>query len=298
MTRWKGIMLCTLVLGVGACRTVHVQAPEVEGVPAPQQVLQEKKTSLQEKKKASAPLPEVLGGIVQSDTWTIYKDKEQEEFTGHVSYDNGIYVFKAGYALADRKAQTVTARENVYIKQQNPQGPTYEGYADTAHYNYQTGKGVLKSVSKNPVRLILTEKEQTVNARAKQIAFNTQTRVFVLSGNVYATRTTPQGTQTLQADKVTLKQDENYAHLEGNAVLSDGARTLQADTVIYDGQHDDAHAYGARPLVSGTTEQGTFAIIADDVRSDAQGHVVTLQGQVQGWLVSPELNENKINRQF
>lgn len=250
-----------------ACRTAHVNAPALQN--EPKQALAQKKESLQAKKKSAAQLPEVLGGIVQSDEWIIYKDKAQEEFKGHVFYDNGVYTFKADYALSERNQHSATARGNIYLKQQEKQSPAYEAWGDYARYNYKTGKGILKSTSKNPARLQITDAAQTVTARAQQISFDTNTQVFVLSGNVYAERTT-----------------------QGNR------QTLQADTVIYDGEHNTTTAYGARPLAAGSTEQGTFAIIADTVTSDAQGTVITLDGSVQGWVVSPELNNNKLNTKF
>lgn len=286
---------CVCVCGLQACRTVHVETPAVSDV-KPRQTLQEKKDALKTKHKRE--IPEVLGGIVKSDEWTIYKEEEQEEFSGHVSYDNGMYVFKAGYALSDRKKNTIIARQNIYLKQHERNAPTYEAWGDYAHYNYQTGKGILKSTSKNPARLRMQDDNQTVTATAKHISFDTDAGIFILTGNVAAQRTAQGATQTLQADKVTFKQAENYLRLDTNATLKDDQRTLQADTIIYDGAHNQARAYGARPLATGTTEQGTFAIIADNVSSDAQGNVVTLEGQVQGWVVSPALNENKINRQF
>lgn len=291
--------LCALLFTLQACHTVRVETPTVEQLPEkPRQTLQEKKDALKNKQKSASQVPEVLGGIVQSDQWTIYKEEQQEEFTGHVFYDNGIYTFKAGYALSDRKKGTVTARQDVYLKQHARKAPSYEAWADYAHYNYQTGKGVLKSTSKNPARLRLQDDTQTITARAKHISFDTNAQIFVLTGNVYAQRTVAEGTQTVQADKATFKQLENYLLLDGHASLKDDQRTLEADTIIYDGEHDHARAFGARPLATGTTQQGTFAIIADNVTSDAQGNVVTLDGQVQGWVVSPTLNENKVNRQF
>ncbi len=297
MKRHVAVLISALLLS--ACYRAQVKAPAVQNIPQPKQTLTQKKEALQQKKKSAAKMPEVLGGIVKSDEWIIYKEQAQEEFKGHVFYDNGQYVFKADYALSDRKQHSATARGNVYLKQKQLHEPTiYEAWGDYAFYNYQTGKGILKSTSKNPARLQLTDAAQTVTATAKHISFNTNTQVFILTGNVHATRVTPDGTQTLQADKVTVKQQENYVRLDGNAVLDDGQRTVQADTVIYDGEHNHSTAYGARPLATGSTEQGTFAIIADKVTSDAQGTVVTLNGRVQGWVVSPELNNNKINQKF
>ncbi len=287
-----------LLTWVAGCHTVHTNLPDAHSITQPaRQTLQTKKQKLQAK-HAPVKLDDTLGGIVQSDEWIIYKDKEQEEFKGHVFYDNDQYIFKAQYALSDRKQHTITASGNVYLKEQLPQHPVYEVHTDWGRYNYQTGQGYLKSTSSRPVRLQLTEPTQTVTAHAKRIEFNTQTQTATLQGNVFTTRVTPQGTQTMHADKAIIKQLENYVYLSGHATLSDGLRTLQADTIIYNGAQNEARAFGARPLVTGSAEQGTFAIIADNVSSDAQGKVVTLDGRVQGWLVSPQVNENKLNEKF
>lgn len=291
-------LLCLSVLFIAACHTVHTPLPDAKTLTRPaQQTLQNQKKKLQAQ-RPQTELADVLGGLVQSDQWTVYKDLEQEEFTGHVFYENGQYTFKSDYALSDRKAHTVTASGNVQLKQHLPQNPVYEATANWGRYNYKTGEGTLKSSSKNPVFVQMTDENQTVTARAKRIDFNTQTQIFTLQGNVLVTRVTPQGTQTMQADKIILKQQEDYVYLTGHAQLSDGQQTLQADTVLYDGAHNQARAFGARPLLTGATEQGTFAIIADTVASDAQGNHVTLDGRVQGWLVSPALNNNELNTKF
>ncbi len=294
----KNMFFLCVLLGLAGCYTVRTPLPDAKEVTqTAQKTWQDKKQALT--KKHTAPtFPESLGGILQSDQWAIYREQEQEEFTGHVSYDNGIYTFKSAYALSDRKNHTVTARGNVYLKYKEPTGSTYQAYADRARYHYQSGKGQLKSTSKNPVKLILTEPEQTVTALAQQVDFDTTAQVFILTGHVHVTRVTPKGTQTMQARKITLKQNEDYVYLDGDAVLSDGLRTLQANSVLYNGAKNEARATGARPLVTGSAEQGTFAVIADEVASDAQGNVVQLNGRVQGWLVSPELNKHKANTQF
>lgn len=292
---------CLLASAVvlGACHPMQVQTPSTKQFSQPaKQTLAQKKSALARKKKAATQLPQVLGGVVQSDQWVIYKDKKQEEFVGNVRYDSDRYAFKANYALSDRKQNTFTASGNVYAKHTDEQGTVYQAYADYGRYHYKTGKGVLKSTTSSPVRLVMTDNTQTITARAKQISFDMNTQVFVLTGHVDAKRTTQAGNQTLRADKATFKQLQDYLELQGNAVLADDLRQLQADTVIYDGTHNQAHAYGARPLATGSTQQGTFAIIADTVSSDAQGEIVNLSGRVQGWLVSPEINNNKINEKF
>lgn len=274
----------------------QVQTPVVNRLKAAKQSLQSKHTSRQE-------IPSVLGGIVQSDNWTVYRDKQQEEFSGHVFYDNGTYTFKSDYALSERAYNRLTAKGNVYLKQKEPNGTTYEAYAHTARYNYKTQQGTLQARnSSTPVKLIYTPtKDQPVTATAQKVTFDLDKRIFTLEGKVHVERNTPQGLQTLSARKAYLKQTEDYIKLEGNAILSDSLRSLEAETIIYDGAHNESYASGERPLLHGSTEQGTFAIIADKVSSDAEGNKVILDGQVQGWFVSPQINQvdfSKFNQGF
>ncbi len=281
-----------------ACTPVKKEGPQVVA-PAAKTRLNVAKTSLKNKKEKVMDVPPVLGGLVQSDSWIIYKDKQEEEFKGNVSYDNGSYQFKADYALSQRAQHLFTARGHVFLRQNEPDGSFYEVHSDNARFNYQTQRGTLSANAKNKITLIFQdEKKQLSKAYAKKVSFDLITKIFVLEGNVYMERTSQQGTHTLQADKVTFKQLENYALLEGNAKLSDGERTLEAQVIEYDGQHDSSSATGSRPLAYGKTEQGTFAIIADKVESDASGNVIHLDGKVQGWVVSPQLNDEKINSKF
>ena len=291
-------VLCLVsVLALSACRATRVTLPDTATV-HPKPALTKAKKSLTPK-APTRQLPPVLGGLIQSDSWVIYKDKQQEEFVGNVSYDNGAYIFRAGYALSDRKNNTFTARQNVFLKQNNPDGTFYQAEADYARYNYNTQQGALSCAGKKQVRLTyLDENAQTVTALAQRVKIDLNQKIYVLEKDVKITRPTPQGTQVITAQKVTLKQLENYALLEGDAALTDGKRTLTADTILYDGQHNTSYAYGARPLTYGSTEQGTFAVIADKIQSDAQGHVIHLDGQVQGWLVSPQINNSDINTKF
>ncbi len=285
-------------LALNACKTVRAEGPQVK-IPAAKPKLEQAKLSLKDKKAAMKQIPPVLGGIIASDSWVIYKDKQQEEFRGNVSYDNGTYLFRADYALSERALNRFSARGNVYVKQTEPQGATYEAYADFARYNYTTLKGVLQANAGNTVRLIYSDKNQPpLTATAQKVSFDLEKEVFVLEKNVRVERPTPQGLQTMTAQKATLKQQENYVILEEGASVSDSLRTLEAKTIIYDGNNNASYAYGSRPLVHGQSEQGTFAIIADKVQADNAGNKVDLDGKVQGWVVSPQLNESEINQKF
>lgn len=291
------VLLFAAAVFTSGCKTVHIEGPEIK-IPPAKKRLNLAKNSLKNKTQ-NMQLPPVLGGLIASDSWVIYKDKQQEEFKGRVSYDNGVYTFRADYALSERAQNRFTARGNVYVKQAEPGAPVYEAYADYARYNYQTQKGFLKASKKNPVRLIYREgKEPPVTAYAQEAGFDLDQGLFVLEGDVRVERPAPEGMQTLKAQKATFKQNQNHLTLSGGAELSDSQRTLVADTIIYDGEHNYSTASGSRPLLSGTSEQGTFAIIADKVQADNEGRQITLDGKVQGWVVSPQLNDAEINDKF
>ena len=291
------VLLFAAAVFTSGCKTVHIEGPEIK-IPPAKKRLNLAKNSLKNKTQ-NMQLPPVLGGLIASDSWVIYKDKQQEEFKGHVSYDNGVYTFRADYALSERAKNRFTAEGNVYIKQAEPGAPVYEAYANYARYNYKTQKGILTAAKKSEIRLIYQEgSEPPVTAYAQKASFNLADGIFILEGDVRVERPTPEGLQTLKAQKAEFKEQQSHLTLSGKAELSDTQRTLMADTIVYDGEKNHSIAYGSRPLLSGTSEQGTFAIIADKVQSDNEGRKITLDGKVQGWVVSPQINEAEINDKF
>ena len=291
------LLLLSLFLN-SACRTARLEGPAQPPI-EPKPVVTQAKKSLAPKKLSANEIPSALGGLIQSDNWVIYKDKQQEEFSGHVSYDNGTYIFRADYALSDRARHTFTARGNVFLRQNNPDTSFYQARADHGSYNYKTQKGDLFGTRKKPAELVYrNEKGQLVTAFAQNIYFDLNQKIYVLEKNVRIERPTEQGTQIITAQKITLKQLQEYVLAEGEATVTDGKRTLVADTLVYDRQNNLSHAYGARPLTYGATEQGTFAVIADEITADAEGKQIHLDGQVQGWFVSPQINDSKFNEKF
>ena len=289
--------LVSLLL-VGGCKTVRIEGPAVS-VPGAKPRIEKAKTSLKNKKEAAVTLPDTLGGLISSDRWLIHNDKQQEEFIGNVSYESDVYTFHADYARSERTNNRIAASGNIYLKQAKPNEPTYEIYADYGDYNYQQKKGNLSATQGKELRLIYQEKnQQPVVAYGKNASFNLETGSFLLTGNVRVLRPTPQGMQTMSAQQASYLQKQNYLELKGGAKVSDELRTLAAETIIYDGTKNYSYAYGSRPLLTGKSEQGTFAIIADKVQSDNEGNKINMNGKVQGWLISPEINDAAFNDKF
>ena len=250
-------------------------------------------SSLSDKKpsKKQNDFPQTLGGLVHSDSWIIYQEKQEEELKGNVSYENDQYRFRADYALSQRAKNLVTAIGNVYIRKQDPDHTWYEVYADKVVYNYKTGKGYALTTSR-PVRLFYhTAKEDLIEARAHRVDFNTQEQTAQLTGSATLIHTDLKGQKnTLKAKQISVRQKDQYALLQGNAEIFNEQYTLKADRMEYKGLLHQALASGNRPLASGTTENGTFAIIADEVSADTLSRDVHLNGKVQGWILSEQIN--------
>lgn len=294
------VFLCVFAACLTGCFSIkNQQEITVKGpdLTAAKKVLQQKTQQL---KMPKNQLPEVLGGVVYSDRWIVYKEKEEEEFEGNVSYDNGIYIFRAQYALSQRKKNLFTAKDSVYIRKNESAKSYYELYADKAAYNYATGEGYAQANKKRSITLVYKNPQgDLITALAQRADFNTKEETYVLSGNVHVTHIDSLGKKsTLQADKISAKQKENYALLQGNAIVQSQDYTLRSETIEYDGNQKMAYAYGGRPLADGKTQEGTFAIIADKVSAETDSHKIKLSGQVQGWIVSDQINNSKANESF
>lgn len=285
-----------LPLLAAGCASVKMEGPVLKN-PVPKVV---KATEKAKEKKPTFEVPKTLGGIVSSDSWVIYPEKEQEEFKGHVYYDNGVYTFRSDYALSDRKKGTFSASGNVYIKQAPAQGPVYEAQADSGFYNYTSATGELRSTNKNNfVRLKYTDIDHiTTNAQARRATFNINNQTYNLYQNVTLRRPTEYGLATVTADKLSVRQGDEYAILEGNAKVTTPNHSLTAQTIEFDGKNNRSYAYGSRVLGQGKMEEGTFAIIADRADLDNESRKVSFKGKVAGWIVSDEINKAEINDKF
>ncbi len=288
---------------LGGCFSLKTQQEITRSGPdlsTAQASLQQKTQKVKEKKENASQLPEALGGVVSSDRWIIYKEKEEEEFEGNVHYDNGTYIFHAQYALSQRKKNLFTAKDSVYIRKNESDKSFYELYADKASYNYSTGNGQAIANRKGKIKLVYQNPQgDLVTALAQRADFNTKEETYVLSGDVFVTYIDHLNKKTtLRADKISARKKDNYALLQGNAVAENQDYTLRSQSIEYDGHKKMAYAYGDRPLANGKTQDGTFAIIADEVSAETDSRKIKLSGQVQGWIVSDQINHSKANESF
>jgi len=288
-----------LLSGCFSLKNKSTTTPATPTLPNVKQTINNQKQTL----KSSAPtvaLPDMLGGVLTSDSWTVYQDKAEEEFEGNVRYDNEQYIFQADYALSQRKKNLFTARGNVYVRHNDKNDIWYELYAHEVVYNYQTGIGIAKSAKKQPVRLVYhTDKGDLITATAKRAEIDTHKEIYQLIDHAVITRTDSKAmTITLKADKIFVYKQDQHALLQGHASIENEQYRFQAKNLEYDGLAQQAYAYGDRPLATGTTQDGTFAIIADKVTAKTDTHNVHLDGNIQGWVVSEKINQSKANETF
>ena len=285
---------------LGGCGVKHAQISPVSrpNPAAVQAAAKQKVQHLKEKEKQKTQLPDTLGGVVSSERWIIYKEKEEEEFEGNVHYDNGTYSFRSDYALSQRKKNLFTAKGNVFARYNTPEGTWYEVYADKAVYNYKTADGSAYGSGKKQIKLVYHDsKGDVITALADQAVFNTQAQTYQLSGNIFVTYQDKEGKiATLKAQELTARQKEQYALLQGGAEAQNANYHLKAQTIEYDGIKGFSYAYGGRPLIQGKTEDGTFAIIADKITAENKTRKINLSGQVQGWTVSEQINNSPANK--
>lgn len=292
-----------LALTAGGCFSLEnktdLSVPPAK-LDAARTVAEQKKDELKNKRRASSSLPDTLGGVVSSDRWVIYQDKQEEEFDGNVHYDNGVYAFRADHALSQRKQNLFTARGSVFLSKNEPDGSRYEIYADKAVYNYQTGKGRAEASAGKRIKLIYTTKKSgQVTALARRAEFDTKQGTYLLSGKTFVTHYDAAGQKaTLQADRIFARQGDRYVLLQGQAEVQNADYHLSAQTIEYDGAKQQSYAYGGRPLTRGKTEDGTFAIIADKVTAENDTRKIRLEGRVQGWTVSEQINSSEANKKF
>ncbi len=294
---------CCLTLCLSGCFSVkNNQAPAIplQNVAAAKASIEQKKQNLKNKSKSAAQMPEILGGVISSDRWVVYKDKEEEEFAGNVRYDGDVYAFRSDYALSQRKLNLFTAKGHVFARRNEPTGTYYEIYADKASYNYKTGQGQAEANKSKRIKLIYkNEKGDFVTALAQRAEFDTENETFLLTGNVQVSHQSAQKQIShLKAQTISVRQKEQYAILQGDAEVKNKDYSVKAQTVEYDGVRQKAYAYGQRPLAQGKTEDGTFAIIADKVSAETDSRKIHVNGKVQGWIVSDKINNSKANENF
>ena len=297
--------LGSLILGttlLSACFSLSDKtesSPLSTDISAAKQIAQQKKDSIQSV-RPNASLPDMLGGILSSDRWTVYQEKQQEEFEGHVRYDNEQYIFRADYALSERKQNRLTAKGNVYVRHNEPNNVWYELHAPYVVYNYGTGRGYAQAPKKKTVQLVYhTEKGDLITAYARRAEIDTKQQTYVLIGDAQIVHVDPQQQiATLKADRISARQKDQYALLKGHAYAQRDGYEFYSDAIEYDGLAQQAYAYGDRPLAQGAIPDGTFAIIADKVTAQTDSHKIHLEGAVQGWVVSEQINQSKANKAF
>ena len=187
---------------------------------------------------------------MQSDTWLINRDKEQEEFIGNVRYKNDNYSLQSDYALSKRKDKTYFLKGNIIASQTLPDTFT-QVKAEKFFYNNKTSKGY------------------ALGKKGKQVEglYKTLNNTF----NIYG-------------DRIDFDKNDNFAQISGSAELDDLNNTLYGGTITLNTQSSIFEAFDKRPVLWGFEVDGDYALQADKMTADLKKGIFKAQGNVQGWF--------------
>ena len=198
----------------------------------------------------NADVAMLLGGMIKSDKWIIRKDAMEEEFKGHVRYENEKYKLQADKALSKRKEKKYELTGNVLLSRKD---------GDT-------------TLTLTAARVYYDQKKDIGNASA---AKKKQVKV------VY---TTPDNTYTLLADKVEFSKQASFCKASGAVKITDKDNSLKAQSATFDRISGIFEALPQRPQISGKNDDGTYALEADKIIVDTKNETIKTVGNSQGWV--------------
>ena len=194
----------------------------------------------------------LLGGMVQSDSWIIRKDKAEEEFIGNVRYDNDLYKIRADRGLSQRSLRVYTLQGNVYAAREDK----------TAKAQIKAGKFFYDQTRDSGYALPKKGAQLELGYDAKN------------GGPSYA----------LYGDRLDFGAKFTSYKLSGWAELDDKNNTLYSREMVFDLNTGVFEAYGGRPLLFGFSDDWDYAAAADKITADTRAGSYSAKGRVQGWF--------------
>ncbi len=195
--------------------------------------------------------PPVLGGVVKSDEWKMYRAKSLEIFKGNVSYTNPDYRLKAGYAEVDRKNGLVHAKNGVDGERFWLNGNRSRAEADRAEYNIRTQQAQLFPAIGKKAALNHTDiKKGTLATLSDSVTFNGKAQTFLLDGN---------------------------AEIKGKGI------TTLSRNALYRYDSDTFELYGD-PVIWGSYRTYDFAITGSSAAASNFYENIKFEGNIRGWL--------------
>jgi lipopolysaccharide export system protein LptA len=214
----------------------------------------------QESKKEE--LSGLLGGIVQSDSWIIRKEKNEEEFIGNVHYENDMYKITADRAVSRRKEQSYTLEGNVYASRSDKKTGKAEIKAQKIFYNKLQDYGYALAPKNKQISLF----------------YNTEENKYKLYGN-----------------KLDFSGNFNNFKITGNGKFYDINNKLYVQQMIFNRESGVFETQGGRPVLSGFNDDGNYALQADKITAFTTERKYKAEGKVRGWVTS---NKNVSSAEF
>ncbi len=228
--------------------------------------------------------PGLLGGMLKSDSWKIYKDKQTEEFEGNVRYDSEFYKLRAAKAVSNRADNIFTLNKNVYLFNKDVAGTTAEVTADNIVFNLNTAQGTAREGNKTPLKIVYTTAGNTLEANGKTGVFNTAKETLNLKDNVKIKYTAPEDFILAFANTAFIDRKNEVLDLSGNVSLDSREYSVQAHNVKMDNKANYLIISGGRPVVSATKENFDIAMQSEKIEMDTLNKKIKAQGRINGWI--------------
>ena len=196
----------------------------------------------------------IAGGVVQSDEWVVRRDKQEEEFLGHVRFDRARDHLQADWALYQKTLDLWRVKGNLHGRRETPKGETWNVWADEGEYQMKSRDARLRG-TRSRLRF-----ERSFLHKGAAAVWHGAAQEAVLDGAKREVRLS--GDVTLDGDDILLRSRE----------------------AVYDQDTREGAFQGGRPVARFAGEKYIGARQADTLTLDESPRRVAATGSVRGWF--------------
>ena len=198
---------------------------------------------------------QIAGGVVQSDEWVVRRDKNEEEFTGHVRFDRARDHGQSDWALYEKGKGLWKLKGGVHGLRETEKGEILELWADEADYHMDSKDGRARG-TKDRMRF-----RRTFTRKGQPVVWDGTAQEAVWNGG-----------------------DQRMRLLGG--VTVDGADIfLRSRAAVWDQATRKGELQGGRPVGRFSGERYVSACQADVIGVSDDPQTIEAHGGVTGWFV-------------
>lgn len=194
----------------------------------------------------------LAGAVIRSDQWTVRRAKDQEEFTGNVSYRNEGKTFTSDWALWDKKRRLFFSRGHSYAQRTTPAGDTIEAWSEQARYDITEQNGSAWSEDGTGVRFKRTTADgQIMHGTAEKASYTSASQELTL---------------------------ENSVRLFGSS------QTARSERAVYNSPAKTLLLTGGPPIVEFADAKQTGAMQGQEIELHPDEGIAKARTHVRGWI--------------